>query len=307
VVAPDPPVVSPTRAILLAVSAFALFTAMDCAVKTLGGRYHLFQVVWLQTAVALAIMLLLARRRGGVARLRTRRPWLHLLRGLLAVLSVNAVFYAYATMPLAEVYAVLFTVPLLVTALSWPLLGEPVGWRRWSAVAVGFLGVLLMARPSPDGLLDTAVLVPLGGALASALGFCLVRLMQGTETTESLCVYGNLVMIAVMTPLLPFVFEPPPPADFLLSVLGGLLGAAALILLVEAYRAAPAAVVAPFQYTQMPYAVLAGILLFDDRPQPRVLLGAAIVAASGLYILRRETLRQRRPPLQAPAVAQASQ
>jgi drug/metabolite transporter (DMT)-like permease len=202
---------------------------------------------------------------------------------------------------------VLFTVPLLVTALSRPFLGEPVGRARWAAVAVGFVGVLVMVRPSPDGLLATAVLIPLGGAVATALGFLLVRRMQATETTESFCVYGNLVMIAAMTPLLPLVLVPPPPADLGLSILGGLLGAVALILLIEAYRSAPAAVVAPFQYCQMPYAVIAGALLFDDWPESRVLIGGSIVALSGIYLLRSEAARGRRPAAQRAAAVQASQ
>jgi drug/metabolite transporter (DMT)-like permease len=305
--AADPLATSPVRGILLASTAFALFTLMDCAVKVLGGRYHPLQIVWLQTTVGMALMLALTRRRGGIERLRTRRPGLHLLRGLLALVSLNAAFYAYAVMPLADAYAVLFTVPLLVTALSRPLLGEHVGRSRWAAVALGFLGVLVMVRPSPGGLVAGTVLIPLGGALATALGYLLVRRMQATETTESLCVYGNLVMIVAVTPLLPLVLVPPPPADLGLGVLGGVLGAAAVVLLIEAYRSAPAAVVAPFQYCQMPYAVLAGVLLFDDWPEPRVLLGGAIVALSGIYLLRHETARQRRPQPQRAAAAQASQ
>lgn len=277
-----------SRGILLALAAFVLFTAMDCTVKALGARYHVFQVVWLQTATIMAVMFGAAVGRGGFARLRTTRLGLHALRGVLTIVSINTAFYSFAVMPLADVYAVLFTVPLLVTALSAPMLGEHVGWRRWSAVLLGFSGVLVMIRPT-SGLMVMMVLVPLLSALATALGFVLVRKMQATETTESLGIYGNVAMLVVMTPLLPSVFQMPTVFDLSLSLLGGCLAAAGFVLLVQAYRAAPVSVIAPFQYSQMPFAVLAGLVFFDDLPEPQVLAGAAIVAASGVYILQRET------------------
>jgi drug/metabolite transporter (DMT)-like permease len=274
-------------------------------------RYHVFQVVWLQTVVAFTLMLAAALARGGLARLRTRQYRLHALRGLLTIISINAAFYSYANMPLADVYAVLFTVPLLVTALSVPMLRETVGWRRWTAVLVGFSGVLLMIRPG-NGLMASAVLVPLASAIATAIGFILVRKLQATETTESMGVYGNIAMLVAMAPLLPAVFRIPTQFDMSLSLLGGGLGAIGFVLLVQAYRAAPVAVIAPFQYSQMPFAVLAGLMLFDDRPEPMVLAGAAIVAASGVYILHREAGQRAAPtaavgPAQPVAPAQASQ
>lgn len=302
-----------SRGILLALAAFGLFTAMDCTVKALGTRYHVFQVVWLQTATIMAVMLGAAVGRGGFARLRTTRLGLHALRGVLTIVSINTAFYSFAVMPLADVYAVLFTVPLLVTALSAPMLGEQVGWRRWVAVILGFSGVLVMIGPT-SGLMVMMVLVPLVSAVATALGFVLVRKMQATETTESLGIYGNIAMLVVMTPVLPSVFEMPTLFDLSLSLLGGCLAAAGFVLLVQAYRAAPVSVIAPFQYSQMPFAVLAGLLFFDDMPEPQVLTGAAIVAASGVYILQRESIRRiarrdsgERAAQPVPAPAQASQ
>ena len=118
--APFHPQLSPLRGISLALLAFALLTAMDCTVKALGSRYHVFQIVWLQTLVGLALMLVVTWKRGGLTRLRTRRPLLHVTRALLVMFSMTAIFYSYAQLPLANVYAVSFTVPLLVTALSGP-------------------------------------------------------------------------------------------------------------------------------------------------------------------------------------------
>jgi drug/metabolite transporter (DMT)-like permease len=302
------------RGIGFALLAFALFTAMDCTVKMLAARYHIFQVVWLQNLVALLLMLAVTMSRGGFVRLRTRRPWLHVLRALLSVFGITAVFYSYAKLPLADVYAVLFTVPLLVTALSVPLLGERVCMRRWTAVLAGFSGVLVMIGPG-GGLTVTSALLPLAAALATAIGFVLVRKMQATETTESLSVYSNVGMLVALVPVLPPVFLVPSLGDVVLRVIGGALGAAGFMLLVAAYRAAPAAVVAPFQYSQMPYGVVAGLLIFGDRPQLDVLLGAAIVAVSSAYILHREAAHRRdtaqrtgfHASAQARAPAQASQ
>ncbi|MFO1067499.1 MAG: DMT family transporter [Geminicoccaceae bacterium] len=293
--------------ILLALAGFALFTAMDCTVKLLSARYHLFQIVWLQTLVGLALMLWLTVRRGGQERLRTRRPGLHLLRGLLGVVALNAAFWSYGRMPIADAYAILFTAPLLVTALSLPLLREPVGWQRWVAVGTGFAGVLVMVRPGGAGFVGVEALVPLAGALAAALTAVLLRRMQAGETTEAFGVYGNIVMLVAMTPFAAGVFVPPPPGDLLLSAVGGLLGAAGFLLMVQAHRHAGAATLAAFQYCQLPYGLVAGLLLFGDRPDAPLLYGAAIVVLSGLYLLNRERAGSPTGRAQPTLLAQASQ
>lgn len=273
----------------LAAAAFAVFTVMDCTVKALSGRYHVLQIVWLQAAAAFAVMLVYAWRRGGPTRLRTRRLPLHILRGCLATASISLVFTSYAVLPLADVYAVLFTIPLMVAALGAVLLGERISPARLLAIALGFSGVMVAVAPSGAGLGGWLALLPLAGAAVSALGHVLVRHMQTTETTESFGVYGNLVVLLAATPAMPWLFVIPTVADLLLAMLGGMLCAFGSVLLVQAYRAAPVAVVAPLQYTQMPYAVLAGLFLFGDLPQPAVVAGAAIVAASGVFLLVAET------------------
>ncbi len=269
----------------LATAAFAVFTVMDCTVKALSGRYHVLQIVWLQAAAAFAVMLACAWRRGGPARLRTRRLHLHILRGGLALVSITLVFASYAALPLADVYAVLFTIPLMVAALGAVVLGERIPPARLLAIALGFSGVMVTVAPTGAGLGGWLVLLPLAGAAVSALGHVLVRHMQATETTESFGVYGNLFVFLAVSPAMPFLFVLPTIADLLLATLGGTFCALGSVLLVQAYRAAPVAVVAPLQYTQMPYAVVAGLLLFGDLPQPSVVAGAAIVAASGVFLL----------------------
>jgi drug/metabolite transporter (DMT)-like permease len=188
---------------------------------------------------------------------------------------------------LADAYAVLFTAPILVTALAVPFLGETAGWRRWAAVGVGFSGVLLMLGPGGS-------LWSWGGAAAAAAAFCnalgilLVRGMQPGESREALSVYGNLAVCLGMGAALPFVFVPPTLTDLLLGAVGGLLSGTGFLLLLHAYRHSPAATIAPCQYTQMPYALLIGLFLFDAQPETWTLVGAAVIMASGLLLLRRE-------------------
>jgi drug/metabolite transporter (DMT)-like permease len=239
-------------------------------------------------------VLVVSLRRGGVARLRTRRLPLHVLRGLLGALGGLCGFYAYSQLPLADAYAIVFTTPLLITALSFPVLGEPVGWRRWSAVGVGFIGVLIMLQPgvAPIGL---GALGAFAGACLSALSILLVRKLGTTESTASIALYSNLTVAPLIGLLLPFGGIVPSLLDFCLMAAAGLIGGIALMVLIAAYRSAPAALVAPFQYSQMMWAILIGFAIWGDIPEPAKLLGAAVVAASGLFILYRETALGRRP------------
>jgi drug/metabolite transporter (DMT)-like permease len=274
--------------------AFALFTMMDALIKWLSASYPIHQLVFSNAIFALVPVMLLSLRRGGFARLRTRRLRLHLLRGLLGACGGLLAFYAYSQLPLADAYAMIFTTPLIITALSLPILGEPVGWRRWSAVAVGFLGVLIMLRPgvAPIGAGTRAAL---GGAALSALSILLVRKLGATESTACIALYSNLTVATLMSALLPFGGLVPTLPDLLLMAAAGLIGGTALIVLIAAYRSAPAALVAPFQYSQMVWAILIGFVIWSDVPEASKLLGAAVVAASGLFILYRETALGRRP------------
>lgn len=274
--------------------AFALFTVMDTLVKWLSASYPVHQLVFTNAAFALLPVLAMTLRRGGIARLRTRRLHLHVFRGMLGVVSGFLGFYAYSRLPLADAYAIIFTTPLLITALSVPILGERVGWRRWTAVAVGFLGVLVMLRPgvAPIG---PGSLAALGAACASATAILLVRKLSATESTTAIALYSNLTVIAVVGALLPFGGIVPDLWDLLLMAASGLIGGTALLILIAAYRRAPAALVAPFQYSQMIWAILLGLVIWGDVPDPAKLLGALIVAASGLFVVYRETALGRRP------------
>ncbi|MGH6915037.1 MAG: DMT family transporter [Geminicoccales bacterium] len=274
--------------------AFALFTCMDTMIKWLSAGYPVHELVFTNALFALLPIAVLTLRPGGLARLRTRRLALHVLRGVCGMGGAFLAFYAYSQVPLADAYAIIFATPLLITALSVPVLGEQVGWRRWSAVGVGFVGVLIMLRPgtAPVG---PGSLAALGAACASAFSILLVRKLSVTETTAGIALYSNLTVVAAMGVLLAFDFVVPDPGDLLLMAASGLVGGTALLVLIAAYRRAPAALVAPFQYSQMLWALLLGFVIWGDLPDPAKLVGAAIVATSGLFVLYRESTLGRRP------------
>jgi drug/metabolite transporter (DMT)-like permease len=274
--------------------AFGLFSAMDALIKWLSAGYPIHQMVFSNAVLAFLPIGIWAWRTGGLRQLRTRRLSLHVMRGLCGLLSAFLAFTAFSRMPLTGAYAIIFATPLLITALSVPVLGEQVGWRRWSAILVGFAGVLIMLRPGAETI-SLGALAAIGAACASAFGVLLVRRLSSTETTASIAFYSNLTILLAMAPVLALEHARPGLEDALLMAAAGLLGGIALIALISAYRCAQAALVAPFQYTQMIWGTLFGLLIFGDLPDRGVLLGATVVAASGLFILYRETTLGRRP------------
>lgn len=268
-----------------ALAAFALYSGADATIKHLSGTYHPFQVSFFNALFAFIPYLALTARHGWSS-LRTARPHLHALRGLLSAITTGCTCYAIGTLAMADAYAVLFAAPLLVTALAVPILGECAGWRSWAAVGTGFAGVLVMLNPS-GSLWGWGAAAAATAALCNALGILLLRGLQPGETRQSLSLYGNLAGCLGMGATLPFVFVPPALPDLALSAVGGLVSGSGFLLLLQAYRLSPAASIAPCQYTQMPYALVLGFLLFDARPETLTLIGAAVVMASGLVLLRR--------------------
>jgi drug/metabolite transporter (DMT)-like permease len=243
---------------------------------------------------------------GGRRALATRRPFDHLGRAAVGMAALWCWFYAYRNMPLADAYALSFSAPLFMTALSMPMLGEPVGRHRWAAVLVGLAGVLIMVQPG-SGVFGLSALVVLLSALLYALAMILLRALGATESTLRTVFYFTLFCTVVSAASLPFTGRLPQSwGDAGLLVGIGLLGGVAQLFLTEAYRNAPVSIVAPFDYSAMLWAVLLGMAVFGDRPGWPVLSGAAVVIASGLYILHRESvrgIRARRLPVPAPAGA----
>lgn len=270
-----------------AVLAFLLFSAMDMMIKRLTGDYPVQQMLFLNALFALLPITLAIWWSGGAARLRTRRPFTHIMRGCSGMAASFASMLAFSMMPMADVYALLFATPLLVTALSVPLLGERVGWRRWSAIAVGFAGVMIMLQPG-ESMIGFGALAAIAAAFCASLSVILVRKLSATESTGSIALYSNLLIALAMGSWASMDFRTMPLADLALAASAGIAGGCALLSLISAYRRAAAAVIAPFQYSQMIWGVIFGYWAFGDAPAASVLLGSAVVIASGLFILYRE-------------------
>jgi drug/metabolite transporter (DMT)-like permease len=275
----------------LMVLAIGLFTVMDTIGKGLSARYPVPQVVWARYFFQFGWMLLLFPRLGVIGLVRTTRLGMNLARGLLLAVATLFMFTAISFVPLADAYTITFIAPLLVTIFSIPLLGERVGWRRWSAVGAGFVGVLIVIRPGV-GMPHWALALPLVTALGFALYQILTRKVAGTpgETSVAMLFYLASVGAVVTTALVPFFWRTVAPFDWLPMAAMGLLGGIGHLLLIRALTIAPASLLAPFVYTQIVWALVLGYLVFGDVPNVWMLVGGAVIVASGLFVFYREAV-----------------
>ena len=274
-------------------AAVFLDSIVDATAKWLGQAYEPVQIVFFGHLFALIPIAVFVWRSGGLSALRTRRPFAHALRGSLMFASMLLFFMGLRGLPLAVAIAVSFTTPLFITALSGPLLGEAVGVRRWAAVIIGFLGTLIMVRPGTEAFRSDALLV-LAAAFMFALATVLTRRLTRTETNVALVSYSTAIAGFASLPFASLAWQAPSSGDLGLFALVGIAGGSAAYLVVVAYRNAPAAVVAPFDYSSMIWASVFGWILWRESPEPAVWIGAAIVAVAGVYITRREMALGRR-------------
>lgn len=278
----------PGNGVLFAILAFAIFSAHDAVVKSLGETYSVFQIIFFAGLFAFVPVTLMMLADKTVANFRPKHPWLVLVRTLAGVVAMSSAFYSFKTLPLAEVYALLFATPLLITAFSVPILGETVGLRRWLAVGVGLCGVMVILRPG-YGEFQLGHLTAIVAAVGSAITSLVVRKIGAEERSAVLILFPMLANTAGMAILLPFVYQPMPLSDLgSLALVGGLV-VVAQVFIIEAYRRANAAQVAPLQYSQIIWATLFGMLFFDETPDKWVAIGAAITIGSGLFVLMRES------------------
>jgi drug/metabolite transporter (DMT)-like permease len=274
---------------LMAVAAFA---GMDSVLKLFSHHYPAMEVAFLRGLASLPFMALPALVRGRYRDLLPNRIWMHLLRGALMVVMLGAFIYAVRTLSLASAYSIFLAEPLIVTALAALFLGDRVGWRNWIAVAVGLVGVVVMLRPSASSLVTVGALAALLAATAYALSVIALRVIAHTDSTTSVIVW-TVGLMTVMTGLIAVPDWVPLAAEhwkWLVAL--GLFGAIGQHLLTEAFRSAPPAVVAPFEYTALLWGILIDWTVWNVLPATRVYVGGGIVIASGLYLIWHERSQQ---------------
>ncbi|MEM1235827.1 MAG: DMT family transporter [Pseudomonadota bacterium] len=287
--------------------AVVMFSANDSTIKFLSGDYALHEVVLIRSLIGLVIVsVFVFPYAGGWGVIRTRRLFLHILRGLLVVFANITFFLGLAVLPLADAVAIFFVSPLLITVFSVIFLGEHVGPRRWVAVIVGFIGVLIVQRPGTEAF-QLASLLPVAAAASYAGLHMMTRFIGKTESAATMTVYIQLTFIVVCAlfwlivgdgrfgeqenQALAFLFRAwawPEPGDWPLFLLIGVATGFGGFLISQAYRVAEAAVVAPFEYLALPIAIVMGYVVFGETPDTTTFAGIALILGSGLFIIWRE-------------------
>lgn len=275
--------------IWLMIATCFVFAIQDGISRHLAAEYNTLMVVmiryWFFAAFVIAIS---ARRRGGLRRVaRTRQPWLQVFRGALLAAEICVMVYAFTLVGLIESLAIFTIYPLLVAALSGPILGEAVGWRRWSAIGVGFVGVLIILQPGV-GVFDPAAIVPFCSALMFALYGLLTRYAARQDSAATSFFWTGTVGAVVMTAIGLWSWEAMVPSDWFWMGCLCLTGATGHFLLIKCYEVAEAGAVQPFAYLQFVFVAVIGLLIFDEVLKTNVMFGVALIVAAGLFAWWRE-------------------
>jgi len=286
------------KAVGLKVLSALLFAMMSALVRQLGDVAPVGQLVFFRSAFAIPPLLIIYALRGELmAMLYTKRPLGQLGRGMLSIMGMFSNFSSLTRLPLADATAITFASPLITVALAAVILKEKVRVFRWTAVAIGFVGVIVMLIPHLDvrhyaGVAGATAAVGAGFGIFAA--FCnagtviQTRRLTQSETTSSIVFYFSLATTCAGAVTLPFAWYTPTLSELFMLMSLGVLGGLAHIFLTESYRHASASVIAPFDYTALLWALLLGYWMFGELPQPLVYAGAAIVAAAGLFVIFRE-------------------
>ncbi len=276
-------------------AAVTCFCCLDTTAKYLSTSISVVEIVWARYVGAFLFSFAVSNPIANPSIMRTSRPVLQVGRSALLVISTLFAFTALRYLQLDEAVSIVFMTPFLVAALSGPLLGEWIGWQRWVAIAVAFSGVLVITRPGLGGI-HPAALFTVCSIVCYSFYLVSTRLLARTDSNETTLFYSNTVGAVVMSIAVPFVWVTPQGAFniFLMLTLGA-FGGFGHYLLIMAHRLAPAGVLGPYVYIQIVWMTLLGYLVFGDVPNHWTLAGAAIIVASGLYLLRREQVEGREP------------
>ncbi|MEX3009608.1 DMT family transporter [Hoeflea sp. TYP-13] len=302
---------SPIQGIVLVAFGIGIFSLQDVIIRWIGSTYPAFEIVFLRGLIAMIPIGAMVYFSGGFSTLRVPHPWFNCLRGMLGLLSYTAYYMALVAMPIAEATAIFFVSPLIVTLFSALFLKETVGIRRWAAVIVGFAGVVVIMRPGA-GLLNPVAVLPLLAALTYASSSIITRRIGKTQSGASLAFFAMAVFVlfsaisgaligdgkfaTISHPSIAFLLRSwtvPSLFDGLLILICGLIAAVGFFCLAQAYRIAPASVVAPFEFVAMPLAMFWGVLIWTEYPSSTTILGVVLIVGSGIYVLNREAVRKR--------------
>ena len=280
---------APLSAIGLIVVATVIFSAFDASAKyvAIAGVAPLF-MAWVRYAVHVVAVVLFFRAWSDPAIFKPNSYVMQLLRAFCLFGATVFTFFAVQTLQLAEMISIFFAAPVFITALAGPLLGEWAGWRRWLAVAVGFIGVLIVVRPS-IGTISVGHLYAITCTFCYSFYAILTRRLSATESPQSLIFFSGVAPVVLLLPVVPYHAEmPEDPVVIAVLLMLGILGAFGHLLLIQANRLARATVLAPFSYLQLVWAIVLGWLVFSELPDRWVLIGSAVIVASGIYIAQRE-------------------
>jgi drug/metabolite transporter (DMT)-like permease len=289
------------RAILSTIVAMACFAVLNAMSKTLStSGYPVIEVIWARYAFAFVFMLAMFLPRSGLRLFSIRRLDTQVVRGLLLFFSSYLFFHGVVYLPLATAAAISLSSPIIVTALSAKLLDEPVGPRRWAAVVVGFVGALIVVRPGHEGF-DWHALLIVASTVCSSFYQLFSRRYGQTERPDASATVATIVGTLAATPFMPFEWVTPTTTWHAVLFVGmGIMAGTGHYFLTIAYSQAPAAVVTPFNYTQLIGSAILGYVVFNESPDLWTWVGSAVIVASGLYIGYRERVRyrlsQRKPP-----------
>lgn len=265
-----------------------IFALQDGISRLLIEDHSIFQIVMVRYWIMAAFVILMAQRHGGVrAVAQTQLPWLQWARGAIMALEICVTVGAIGLIGLTETHAVFICYPLLIVALSGPLLGEQVGWRRWAAIGAGFVGVLIILQPS-QGVFSPYALIPLAGAILFAAYAIMTRYAARYDSAETSRFYTGIGGCVVMSLIGPFFWQPIWGASLLWLMLLCGLSLVGHSLLIKTYDVAEASAVQPFSYLQLPFAAAVGIIAFSETLRMNVALGATIIVGAGLFTLWRE-------------------
>ena len=275
-------------AIACMIGAVAFLTASDALIKSMSSTYSVGQLLFIRSIFVWPWILLFALRQGGIQTLRLNSTKGHVLRGILVIASTFLFVTGLQYLPLANAIAAIFMGPLFITAMAPFILGERVGWRRWAAVSVGFLGVLLMVRPGTDAF-QWALLFPIAGAMCGGLRDLITRRISQAENTLAMLAMTTIAIMVAGIISIPFGWAEFRTEDLTKFAISGTLVTGGHYLMIDAFRRGEAGLVAPFKYTSLLWAIIIGYFAFGELPDHYTLTGATIIIAAGLYVFYRET------------------